>query len=46
MNVVKGIGVGLVVLTCISVYTHGSLFVTIPLAIAGAWVYLIGGLSE
>jgi len=45
MNIVKQAGLAILVIAGISVYTGGSLFVTVPLVIAGVWVFLIGGLS-
>ena len=45
MNIVKKAGFLMLVLASINVIAAGSLFVTVPLVIAGAWIYLIGGLS-
>jgi len=45
MNIVKIAGLVLLSIAGISIYTDGSLFVTIPVGFVGAWVFLIGGLS-
>jgi len=45
VNVVKQAGLGLIVLASINMIAAGTLFVTVPLVIAGVWVFLIGGLS-
>jgi len=45
MNIVKKAGLVFLAIAGINIATAGSLFVTVPLVIAGAWVFLLGGLS-
>jgi len=45
MNVVKIAGLVMIAVAGVSIYTGGSLFVTIPIGLLGIWVFLIGGLS-
>ena len=45
MNIVKKAGFFMLVLAGVNVATAGSLFVTVPLAFVGVWVFLLGGLS-
>jgi len=46
MNIVKIVGLVALTIAGINIYTDGSLFVTIPVGFVGAWIFLIGGLSE
>ena len=45
MNIVKIAGLVILTIVGINIYTDGSWLVTVPLAVVGTWVWLIGGLS-
>jgi hypothetical protein len=45
MNIVKKAGLEFLTIAGINIATAGSLFVTLPLVVAGVWVFLLGGLS-
>jgi len=45
VNIVKKAGFFMLLVAGANIATSGSLFVTVPLVIAGVWVYLLGGLS-
>ena len=45
MNIVKKAGFFMLLIAGANIATGGSLLVTVPLVIAGVWVFLIGGLS-